>query len=95
MDVHEQKVELMRIIWTRRSWRALTDTLVSSMLIQTTLMPRYMQNEKQTPKFFQSTMTLLTKPGKIGEVALRVRILQNWANKIAGRKDEWKKEESA
>ena len=37
----------------------------------------------------------LHKPGKIGEVALQVRQLQNWANKIAGFRDEWKKEERA
>ena len=36
-----------------------------------------------------------TKPGKIGEVALQVRQLQNWANKIAGFREEWKKEERA
>ena len=36
-----------------------------------------------------------TKPGKISEVALQVRQLQNWANKIAGFRDEWKKEERA
>ena len=36
-----------------------------------------------------------TKPGKIGEVALQVRQLQNCANKITGYRDEWKKEERA
>ena len=35
------------------------------------------------------------KPGKSGEVALQVRQLQNWANKIVGFRDEWKKEERA
>ena len=37
----------------------------------------------------------LTTPGKTGEVALEVRQLQNWANKMAGFRDEWKKEERA
>ena len=43
----------------------------------------------------QSRHVDFAQPGKIGEVALQVRQLQNWANKIAGFRDEWKKEERA
>ena len=78
-----------------RAWRVITDTLVRSMLTQTTRKPKYMQYKGKAPKFFQTTVGGFTKPGKIGEVALQVRQLQNWAKKIAGFRDEWKKEERA
>ena len=80
-----------------RAWRVITDTFGSSMLTQTTRKPKYkyMQYKGKAPKFFQTTVGGFTKPGKIGEVALHVRQLQNWANKIAGFRDEWKKEERA
>ena len=66
------------------AWRVLTDTFVNSILTQTTLKQRYMQYKGKAPKSFQSAVGGLTKPGKIGEVALRARQLLNWANKIAG-----------
>ena len=77
------------------AWRVITDTFVSSMLTQTTLKPRYMQYKGKTQKFYQTKVGGLTKPEKIGEVALHVRKLQNWAKRIAGFRDEWKKEERA
>ena len=78
-----------------RAWRVIANTFVSSMLTQTTWKPMYMQYKGKAPKFFQATVGGFTKPGKIGEVAFQVRQLQNWANKIAGFRDEWKKEERA
>ena len=57
--------------------------------------PKCMQYKGKTPKFFQATGGGFNKPGKIGEVALQVRQRQNWANKIAGFRDERKKEERA
>ena len=69
-------------------WRVITDAFVQSMLIQTAQQWKYMQHMGKTPKFFQATVGGFTKPGKIGEVALQVRQLQNWANKIAGFRDE-------
>ena len=78
-----------------RAWRVITDTFVSSMLTQATQKPKYVQCKGKASKFFQSTVGGITKPGKIGEVALQVRQLQNWANMIAGFRDEWKKEERA
>ena len=74
-----------------RAWRVITDTFVSSVLTQTT----YMQYKGKAPKFFQTTVGGFTKPGKIGEVVVQVRQLQNWASKIAGFRDEWKQEERA
>ena len=65
------------------------------MVIQTAQKPKYMQHKGKTQKFFQATVGGFTKPGKIGEVAHQVRQFQNWANKIAGFRDEWKKEERA
>ena len=41
-----------------------------------------MRYNGKTPEFFQATVGGFTKPGKIGEVALQVRQLQTWANKI-------------
>ena len=73
------------------AWRVIIDTFVSLMLTQTTLKLRHMQYKGKTPKLYQATVGGLTRPGKIGEVALDVRQLQNWANKIAGFKDAWKK----
>ena len=58
-------------------------------------MPKYVKYKGKAPKFFQTTVGGFTKPGKIGEVELQVRQLQNWANKIAGFRDDWKKEERA
>ena len=69
---------------TDKAWRVITDAIVQSMLIQTAQKPKYMQHKGKTPKFFQTTVGGFTKPGKIGEVALQVRQLQNWGNKIAG-----------
>ena len=57
------------------------------MLIQTAQKPKHMQHKGKTPKFFQATVGGFTKPGGIGEVALQMRQLQNWANKIAGFRD--------
>ena len=70
-------------------------TFVCSMLTQTTLKPRYMQYKGKAPKFLQATVGGLTKTRKNGVVALHVRPLQNWGSKIAGFRDEWKKEERA
>ena len=78
-----------------RGWRVITNTFVSSMLTQTTKKPKHMQYKGKAPKFFQTTVGGFTKPGKIGGVALQVRQLQNWAKKVAGFRDEWKKEERA
>ena len=78
-----------------KAWRVITGAFVQSMLIYTPQKPEYVQYKGKTPKFFQTTVGGFTKPGKIGKVALQVRQLQNWANKIAGCRDEWKKEERA
>ena len=78
-----------------KAWRVITDAFVQSMLIQTAQKPKYMQHKGKTPKLFQATVGGFTKPGKIAEVALQVRQLQHWANKIAGFRNEWKKEERA
>ena len=72
---------------TDKAWRVITDAIVQSMLIQTTQKPKYMQHTAKTPKFFKATVGDFTNP--------QVRQLQNWANKIAGFRDEWKKEERA
>ena len=69
------------------AWRVITDAFAQSMLIQTTQKPKYMQHQGKTLKFFQATVVGFTKPGKIGEVALQVRQLLSWANKMMnGRK---------
>ena len=78
-----------------KAWRVIMDAFVQSMLIQTAQIPKYVQDKGKTTKFFQAMVGGFTKPGKIGEVALQVRQLQNWANKIARFRDEWKKEERA
>ena len=110
LDAYEQKVWMMRQPTTsnRPSWKqgaAISHgaslasdhghLCVSSMLTQTTRKPKYMQCKGKAPKFFQTTVGGFTKPGKIGEVELQVRQPQNRANKIAGFRDEWKKEERA
>ena len=70
-----------------KAWRVITDAFAQSMLIQTTQKPKYMQHQGRTLKFFQATVGGFTKPGKIGEVALQVRQLQSWADKMMnGRK---------
>ena len=51
--------------------------------------------QRQISEVLPGNSGWLDQTGKIGEVALRVRQLQNWANKIAGFRDEWKKEERA
>ena len=68
-----------------KAWQVITDSSEN----------RNMCNKGKTSKFFQVTAGGFTKPGKIGEVALQVRQLQKWANKIAGFRDEWRKEERA
>ena len=76
-----------------KAWRVITDGIVQSMLIHKGQTPKKVQYKGKTPKFFQATVGGFTKTGKIVEVALQARQLQNWANKIAGFRDEWKKEE--
>ena len=78
-----------------KAWRVMTDAFVQSMLVQTAQKPKYVQHKDKSPKFFQATVGGFTKPGKIGEVAFQVRQLKNWANKIAGFRDGWKKEDRA
>ena len=68
---------------------------MQSMLIQTAQKPKYVQYKGKAPKILPGHSRRLHQTRKIGEVALQVRQLQNWANKIAGFRDEWKKEERA
>ena len=63
-----------------KAWRVITDAFVQSMLIKTAQKPKYMQYKGKALRFFQATEGGFTKPGKIGEVALQVRQLQNWVH---------------